>query len=93
MPMMVMGRQMAMMMVMGMELAARCVLPTQEASAFSALSPAPPLPTMLSSQSELQSNSTLKNFAQCKLAHKMQLKEEGCIILQFASICRSKPIC
>ena len=32
MPMMVMGNQMAMMMVMGMELAARCVLPTQEAT-------------------------------------------------------------
>ena len=32
MAMMVMGNQMAMMMVMGMELAARCVLPTQEAT-------------------------------------------------------------
>ena len=32
MPMTAMGNQMAMMMVMGMELAARCVLPTQEAT-------------------------------------------------------------
>ena len=65
MPMTVMmKKQMAMMMVMGMlmELAARCVLPPQEASAFSALSPAPLLPTMLSSQSELQSKSTVEKL-------------------------------